>query len=121
MENKGRLDGLVTVKDCLRYQFKVEAQERGDLPTIAENARRIDRLEAWTWHILVRTSSWLGNRLGRFTGGRIKLTGGSLRGSSGRLQDRNRTSPTDGVHDYESPGTGLAGTATELQSNERYA
>lgn len=27
MEHRGRLSGLVTVKDCLKYQFKVEAQE----------------------------------------------------------------------------------------------
>jgi chloride channel 3/4/5 len=26
-EHRGRLSGLVTVKDCLKYQFKVEAQE----------------------------------------------------------------------------------------------
>jgi len=27
VEHRGRLSGLVTVKDCLKYQFKVEAQE----------------------------------------------------------------------------------------------
>ena len=27
VEHRGRLMGLVTVKDCLKYQFKVEAQE----------------------------------------------------------------------------------------------
>lgn len=29
-EHRGRLSGLVTVKDCLKYQFKVEAQELAD-------------------------------------------------------------------------------------------
>jgi chloride channel 3/4/5 len=27
VEHRGQLTGLVTVKDCLKYQFKVEAQE----------------------------------------------------------------------------------------------
>ncbi|EGC47525.1 CLC voltage-gated chloride channel protein [Histoplasma capsulatum var. duboisii H88] len=30
VEHRGRLSGLVTVKDCLKYQFKVEAQEHID-------------------------------------------------------------------------------------------
>ena len=30
VEHRGRLTGLVTVKDCLKYQFKVEAQEHAD-------------------------------------------------------------------------------------------
>lgn len=30
VEYHGRLTGLVTVKDCLKYQFKVEAQEHAD-------------------------------------------------------------------------------------------
>lgn len=96
VENKGRLDGLVTVKDCLRYQFKVEAQERGDSPMTARNARRIDRLEALTWDAMVRTSSWLANRLGRFTGGRIKLTGRPTPGSINRLLDEQSVDPRNG-------------------------
>lgn len=30
VEHRGRLTGLVSVKDCLKYQFKVEAQEYAD-------------------------------------------------------------------------------------------
>ena len=38
IDYRGRLAGLVTVKDCLKYQFKVEAQETG---------REQAALEAW--------------------------------------------------------------------------
>jgi chloride channel 3/4/5 len=30
VEHRGKLTGLVTVKDCLKYQFKAEAQEHAD-------------------------------------------------------------------------------------------
>ncbi|QVM07711.1 glycerol ethanol, ferric requiring protein [Coccidioides posadasii str. Silveira] len=41
VEHRGRLSGLVTVKDCLKYQFKVEHQELADA-----NATSSDRLAA---------------------------------------------------------------------------
>lgn len=118
VENKGQLDGLVTVKDCLRYQFKVEAQERGGSPTTAANARRIDRLETWTWDAMVRTSSWLANRLGRFMGGRIKLTGNSVQNPALRMPARDGAVPRDRSRVYENPGDILDRTVTELEPNE---
>ncbi|KAM5463689.1 glycerol ethanol, ferric requiring protein [Microsporum ferrugineum] len=35
VEHRGHLSGLVTVKDCLKYQFKVEHQEHADANTTA--------------------------------------------------------------------------------------
>ncbi|OJK01515.1 hypothetical protein ASPACDRAFT_26220 [Aspergillus aculeatus ATCC 16872] len=59
VEHRGRLTGLVTVKDCLKYQFKVEAEEQALAATSppqlslggASNPRASDTLEErlWTW------------------------------------------------------------------------
>lgn len=77
VELKGRLMGLVTVKDCLKYQFKVEAQERG-----GEGDGRVDRLEAWLWNTIRSVGNWVGGRINRASRGRIRLGLGEVRGQS---------------------------------------
>ena len=112
VEHKGHLDGLVTVKDCLRYQFQAEAQERGGTPTTADNARRIERMERRTWETMVKISSWLGERIRRFTGGRIKLTSDSSRGSVGQLLQEDNRDLQNLNQDYRNI---LDGTETEME------
>ena len=71
IEHRGQLDGLVTVKDCLKYQFQVEALERGDN---GANGSKVEKFEKWLWGCLVRSGSWVGEKVGRATGGRIRLS-----------------------------------------------
>ena len=71
IEHKGKLDGLVTVKDCLKYQFQVEAHERGE--GSGGNGSTVERFEKWLWGCLVKTGTWVGEKASRITGGRIKL------------------------------------------------
>jgi chloride channel 3/4/5 len=54
IEYRGKLTGLVTVKDCLKYQFKVEAQEnpREDHAGIEEGEERI-------WEGIQRIANWI--------------------------------------------------------------
>ncbi|KAE8396050.1 voltage-gated chloride channel [Aspergillus alliaceus] len=67
VEHRGRLTGLVTVKDCLKYQFKVEAQEHALAATQATegpfggevSARSSDTLEERVWHFMQRVGSQL--------------------------------------------------------------
>ena len=68
VEHRGRVTGLVTVKDCLKYQFKVEAEEQAlasthtaaDLPLGAHlNGRPSDSLEENVWRFLQRVGSML--------------------------------------------------------------
>jgi chloride channel 3/4/5 len=68
VEHRGRVTGLVTVKDCLKYQFKVEAEEQAlasthtaaDLPLGAHlNGRQSDSLEENVWRFLQRVGSML--------------------------------------------------------------
>ena len=57
VEHRGRLVGLITVKDCLRYQFTVEAQEQA--PTVSlDSGLREPTLEDRVWSYM----QWLGHR-----------------------------------------------------------
>lgn len=57
IEYRGKLTGLVTVKDCLKYQFKVEAQENPkDDSAIEEGQERV-------WDIMKRCTSWVMQKL----------------------------------------------------------
>ena len=65
VEHRGRLTGLVTVKDCLKYQFKVEAEEQAlaatDQPSLAlggPDQLPADTLEDRLWRFL----QWVGTR-----------------------------------------------------------
>lgn len=70
VEYRGRLAGLVTVKDCLKYQFKVEAQETSTHDP--SNDLRQEKL----WGLINRTADWVADKVLSVSGGRIKLGGG---------------------------------------------
>ena len=67
VEHRGRLMGLVTVKDCLKYQFKVEAEEQALAATsppqlaLGGGGGRSggDTLEERLWNLLQRIGSIL--------------------------------------------------------------
>ena len=100
VEYKGRLAGLVTVKDCLKYQFKVEAQERGGGDGDLQTNERIEKWEAWLWANMRRIGLWYVDLIGRATKGRVKLGNGERRGESllgglgeGELDPRDEREP----------------------------
>jgi len=65
-EYRGKLMGLVTVKDCLKYQFQVEAEEhprQGLGEGFEEGGKRI-------WDGMVCVGNWVKDRFGA---GRLKL------------------------------------------------
>ncbi|CAK4030390.1 voltage gated chloride channel like [Lecanosticta acicola] len=67
VEHRGRLMGLVTVKDCLKYQFQAEAHEnpRDDSGVQAGQER--------LWAYLKAAGSWTARKIGRVSGGRLRL------------------------------------------------
>lgn len=68
IEHHGCLLGLVTVKDCLKYQFKVEA---------AENPHRDDDIQArqeMVWRWIRAAAAWVTGKISTASGGRIRLT-----------------------------------------------
>ncbi|KAI1345401.1 voltage gated chloride channel [Xylaria sp. FL0043] len=87
IEHHGRLTGLVTVKDCLKYQFKVEAAENPrEQHEIAKGHEKL-------WHVIENMATWFSDKVNHISGGRIKLGNGSeessalLRGGQGHIMD----------------------------------
>lgn len=67
IEYHGKLTGLVTVKDCLRYQFKVEAAEN------PKDDHRIHEGQEQLWSAFQRIGNWVGDKVSNLTGGRIRM------------------------------------------------
>ncbi|THX42448.1 CLC voltage-gated chloride channel [Aureobasidium pullulans] len=57
VESRGRLTGLITVKDCLKYQFQAEAHENPKDDSALREAQ--DRL----WEVIRKTAGWISSRL----------------------------------------------------------
>ncbi|KAM0715988.1 hypothetical protein Q7P37_008502 [Cladosporium fusiforme] len=67
VEHRGRLTGLVTVKDCLKYQFQAEAHENPrDDAGVKDGQEKL-------WVIMKKVGTWVGAKLGRVSGGRLRL------------------------------------------------
>jgi chloride channel 3/4/5 len=72
VEHRGKLTGMVTVKDCLKYQFKVEAHEH---PRYTEGEQEgQERI----WDGMQRVGDWIADKVNLLSAGRLKL---SLRSS----------------------------------------
>ncbi|KAM3509869.1 hypothetical protein MY10362_000312 [Beauveria mimosiformis] len=69
IEYHGKLTGLVTVKDCLKYQFKVEAEEN------PKDDQHIIESQEQVWAAIRRASTWVSDRIWSVSGGRIRLSG----------------------------------------------
>lgn len=82
IEYHGKLTGLVTVKDCLKYQFKVEAAEN------PKDDYRILEGQEQLWALMRRASCWVSDKVSRLSGGRIRLGDGNDRGDNGGVRGR---------------------------------
>ncbi|KZF19378.1 voltage gated chloride channel [Xylona heveae TC161] len=69
IEYRGKLTGLVTVKDCLKYQFKVEAHEN------PRDNSALEEGQAKAWAALLSSARWLGRILDTVSGGRFGRKG----------------------------------------------
>lgn len=69
VEYHGTLAGLVTIKDCLKYQFKVESEES------PKDDHRIVEGQEQLWSVIRRASSWISDQVWNASGGRIRLSG----------------------------------------------
>lgn len=80
IEYRGRLTGLITVKDCLKYQFQAEAHENPKDDSALREAQ--DRL----WEIMAKTARWLNGKIQRLKGGstHVRLPSGSESGVTPR-------------------------------------
>ena len=113
VEYRGRLAGLVTVKDCLKFQFKVEAHEttRGD-STLDERQEKL-------WDVINQVADWIADKVMSISGGRVKL-GGSGRGSgllvSDTMDPRDHLTPIEPSRHAILDGTEDDDAGVELQN-----
>lgn len=93
IEYRGRLAGLVTVKDCLKYQFKFEALE-----TSREDSG-LDEGHERLWRFINLVGDWVADSVMSVTGGRVKLGGGGGGdGGGGPLESDNRLDRLSPIH-----------------------
>lgn len=90
VDHHGRLEGLITVKDCLKYQFKVEAQEHQATALRDDNGHSNDRLV----DIVRSIGDALADKLNNLSRGRLKL------GSRVAQGGWSRVAATDGQEDF---------------------
>lgn len=134
VERRGMLVGLVTVKDCLKWQFKVEALEGGGAHGAGGNRdgdgegsgngsgeRQQERL----WEGMVRVGEWVAGGLWTLSSGRLRSSprraAASASAGNGWLGGRGEeTSPLragDGGHDHDIlDGTEDVDVGVELES-----
>jgi chloride channel 3/4/5 len=79
IEYHGKLTGLVTVKDCLKYQFKVEASEN------PRDDNRLQESQERLWGVIKRGAGWVSEQVNYVSRGRIRI------GSSELSRDSPRT------------------------------
>ena len=71
IEHRGRLMGLVTVKDCLKYQFKVEAAMQSSRD--ADEAEHEEEGDKRVWGWMQKSAGWIEKKVGAWSGGRVRL------------------------------------------------
>lgn len=107
VEHLGQLQGLITVKDCLRYQVKAQALEHSGHHTgSAANATTNQRQER-VWILMKVAGSWLADRVNNLSRGRLHL---SPRNTSGTDSAWSRLPGNDPAQDYEFEDEILEGT-----------
>lgn len=90
VEHRGRLTGLVTVKDCLKYQFKVEAEEN------AISATSSSEFTALGGHLNNPAPENLEDRVWRLIQKAVKLVSGSRQRAPAGPRERDTGRPSDG-------------------------
>ncbi|KAF2228103.1 chloride channel [Elsinoe ampelina] len=98
VEYRGRLAGLVTVKDVLKYQFQVEANENPKDDSAIKEAQ--DRV----WLIMKRVADWIDGKVGlsRAGYGPVQLNDGEERAAGATAGEREGRTTLDDVNEAES-------------------
>ncbi|KAL2754378.1 hypothetical protein ACRALDRAFT_2138849 [Sodiomyces alcalophilus JCM 7366] len=99
IEYHGKLIGLVTVKDCLKYQFKVEAAEH------PRDDHEMLEAQEKLWALMRKAAGWVSGKVSSASGGRIRLSSFDEPGRSGWTSgNRHGTQIMDGDEDEDDDG-----------------
>ncbi len=110
IEHRGKLSGLVTVKDCLKYQFKAEAAEthRGGSNGNASGSGVTgggEGQQEQIWLLMQQMAGWVADTLFRLSRGRIELR--SAAGMGGVGAGGSEPVIFDGTEDVDDEGVEL--------------
>ncbi|ROT40622.1 chloride channel protein [Sodiomyces alkalinus F11] len=102
IEYHGKLIGLVTVKDCLKYQFKVEAAEH------PRDDHQVLEAQEKLWGVMRKAVGWVSDKVSSASGGRIRLSSfDEPRRSGWTPGNRQGTQIMDGDEDEDDDGGAL--------------
>ena len=110
VEHHGTLTGLVTVKDCLKFQFKADAEMQKE-----EDGRRMAEREERLWRLIKSAGRWTRGKVAGWSRGRIVL---GEPGDDGMkdVHGRRETRTSDGGEvDELGRVTSRAGASLELE------
>lgn len=116
VEHHGRLEGLITVKDCLKYQIRFEALEHGShgSPPAGSSEQR----QEYIWNIFAGIGVWFADKLNGLSRGRLKLSPRAAN-TGGRGWSRLPGEGDRPAHDYENENEILDGTEELVTRHER--
>ncbi|KAK3053619.1 glycerol ethanol, ferric requiring protein [Extremus antarcticus] len=97
IEHRGRLMGLVTVKDCLKYQFQVEHAHEADRTMVGRKERQEERV----WGLIKGAAGWVGRKAGRGGGSRVGDGSPGTPTASGGNATESRSPGLDGEVELE--------------------
>ncbi|KAK1998497.1 voltage gated chloride channel [Colletotrichum falcatum] len=107
VEYHGRLSGLVTVKDCLKYQFTAEhAENPRDDSALAESQEKL-------WSAMRHAANWLSDKVAMASGGRVRLSSFDERRGMGGSYGGGRSA---GVHILDGDEDAVDDDAVELDN-----
>ncbi|KAG6366313.1 hypothetical protein INS49_000490 [Diaporthe citri] len=95
-EHHGQLKGLLTVKDCLKYQFKAEASEN------PRDDQHLLQSQEKLWGVFQQVAGWVSTKVNSASGGRIRLSSSADEGD-GFIMDGTEQLEDEGV-ELESRG-----------------
>ena len=99
VDHHGRFEGLLTIKDCLKYQFKTEYVEHAQQHDAPNGTDKLS-------DVLFRVRDWLADRINNLSRGRLKLSARQAQ-SWIRVPTQADDHPAD---DYHREGEILDGT-----------
>lgn len=91
IEHRGQLKGLVTVKDCLKYQIKEEATEN------PRDDQDVVRAQEKLWRVFQYVAAWVSGKVSNASGGRIRLSGANDNLVGAHILDGTEQVEDDGV------------------------
>lgn len=115
VEHHGRLEGLITIKDCLRYQVRVEALEHSSHHASQSPRGGSEQRHERIWDAIQSIGQWLADKINNLSKGRLKLS--ARNGNDEGRRWEQSLNDSDPANDYEHENEILDGTE-ELISRE---